>query len=149
MTATLPDLLADRPRAIDFADAPCIGGWAWFDPPNDHEPTASVQSRHEAAVHVCGTCSSPTFARCADTARGLPKAHRRGVWARRNYDLPTRKVSHDDDTRAAQHYRAEASRQDTDPHPTAHASTDTLRRARLRSPDPRYLLPHPRAASHR
>ena len=56
MTATVRDLLAELGPATDFADAACIGRWAWFDPPNDHEAAASVQSRHEAAVHVCGTC---------------------------------------------------------------------------------------------
>jgi len=91
MTATVHDLLAELSPAADFADAPCVGRWAWFDPPNDHEPAASVQSRHEAAVHVCATCPLPTFAHCAATARGLPKAHRRGVWAGRNYDLPNTK----------------------------------------------------------
>jgi hypothetical protein len=85
------DLLAALGPAADFADAPCVGRWSWFDPPGDHEPAASVQSRHEAAVHVCGTCPSPTVARCAATARRLPKAHRRGVWAGRCYDLPTTK----------------------------------------------------------
>ena len=92
------DLLADLARATNFADAPCVGRWAWFDPPNDHEPAASVQSRHEAAVHVCGTCPLPTFARCSATARALPKAHRRGVWAGRCYDLP---LSRPAPTRAA------------------------------------------------
>ncbi len=91
MTATVHDLLAKLSPVTDFADAACIGRWRWFDPPNDHEPAASVASRHEAAVHVCGTCPLPTFAHCAATARGLPKAHRRGVWAGRSYDLPTTK----------------------------------------------------------
>jgi len=42
-------------------------------------------------VHVCATCPLPTLARCAATARTLPKAHRRGVWAGTSYDLPTPK----------------------------------------------------------
>jgi len=71
MTATVRDLLAELGPATDFADAPCVGRWAWFDPPNDHEPAASVKSRHEAAVHVCGTCPLPTMARCTATARTL------------------------------------------------------------------------------
>jgi len=84
---TVGDLLAELGPAPDFAHAPCIGRWALFDPPNEHEPAASVQSRHEAAVRVCGTCPLPTMARCAATARSLPKAGRRGVWAGRSYDL--------------------------------------------------------------
>jgi len=90
MTATVRDLLAALGPATDFADAACIGRWRWFDPPGDHEPAASVHSRHEAAAHLCGTCPLPTFAHCAATARGLPKAHRRGVWAGRCYDQPAR-----------------------------------------------------------
>jgi len=77
MTAT-EDLLAAIGPAADFAGAPCVGRWAWFDPPNDHEPTASVQSRHEAAIHVCGTCPLPTMAHCAATVRALPKRHQPG-----------------------------------------------------------------------
>ncbi len=84
------DLLAELGPATDFAHAPCVGRWALFDPPNDHEAAASVQARHEAAVRVCGTCPLPTMAHCAATARGLPKAGRRGVWAGRSYD-PTPK----------------------------------------------------------
>ena len=91
MTAT-PERLADLTSpAADFADAPCVGRWAWFDPPGDHESAASVQSRHEAAIHVCGTCPLPTMARCVALARALPKPHRRGVWAGTSYDLPTPK----------------------------------------------------------
>ena len=67
----------------------CSPSWEWFDPPNDHEPAASVRSRQEAAVHLCGTCPLPTLARCAATARTLPKAHRRGVWAGQSFDLKT------------------------------------------------------------
>ena len=91
MTATVPDLLAELGPATDFADAPCIGRWRWFDPPGEREPAASVQSRHEAAVHLCGTCPLPTFARCAALSRTLPKAGRHGVWAGRSYDLPATK----------------------------------------------------------
>ena len=87
---TVGDLLAELGPAPGFAHAPCIGRWALFDPPNEHEPAASVQSRHEAAVRVCAACPLPTFAHCAATARGLPKAHRHGVWAGRSYD-PTPK----------------------------------------------------------
>ena len=86
MTAAVRDLLAELGPATDFADAPCIGRWRWVDPPGDHEPAASVQSRHEAAMNVCGSCPLPTFARCAATARALPKAQRRGVWAGRSFD---------------------------------------------------------------
>jgi hypothetical protein len=85
------DLLASSADAHDFTNAPCIGRWRWFDPPGEHEAAASVQSRHEAAVRVCRTCPLPTFAHCAATARALPKAHRRGVWAGRSYDLPATK----------------------------------------------------------
>jgi len=84
------DLLAELGTSHDFTGAPCVGRWRWFDPPGEREPAASVQSRHEAAVHVCGTCPLPTFARCAATARRLPNAHRRGVWAGRCYDQPAR-----------------------------------------------------------
>ena len=84
---TVGDLLAELGPAPDFAHAPCVGRWAWFDPPNDHEAAASVQARHDAAVRVCGICPLPTFAHCAATARSLPKAGRRGVWAGRSYDL--------------------------------------------------------------
>ena len=87
MTAAT-DLLAALSPAPDFSAAPCVGRWSWFDPPNDHEPGASVRERHEAAVRLCGTCPLGTFARCAATARALPKGHRRGVWAGRSYDLP-------------------------------------------------------------
>lgn len=81
MTAA-PERLANlTSQATDFAHAPCIGHWRWFDPPNDHEPAASVQSRHEAAVHLCGTCPLDTFARCAALTRSIPKPHRSGVWA--------------------------------------------------------------------
>ncbi len=90
MTATVHDLLAELGPATDFADAPCVGRWRWFDPPGDHEPAPSVRERHEAAIHVCGRCPLPTFARCAATARTLPKAHRRGVWAGTSYDLPVK-----------------------------------------------------------
>jgi hypothetical protein len=86
MTATVPDLLAELGPATDFADAPCVGRWAWFDPPGEHEAAASVQSRHEAAVRVCGTCPIPVVARCAALARSLPKAGRHGVWAGRSFD---------------------------------------------------------------
>ncbi len=86
MTATVPDLLAELGPATDFADASCIGRWRWFDPPGEREPAASVQKRHEAAVHVCGSCPEGAFARCAATVRGLPKAQRRGVWAGRSFD---------------------------------------------------------------
>ena len=79
-------LLADLGTAHDFAGAPCVGRWSWFDPPGDHEPTASVQSRHEAAVHVCATCPLETFARCAATVRALPKTARHGVWAAHSFD---------------------------------------------------------------
>ncbi len=86
MTAA-PERLADlTSRAADFAHAPCVGRWSWFDPPGDHEPAASVQSRHEAAAHLCTTCPLPTFARCTATVRALPKPHRRGVWAGTSYD---------------------------------------------------------------
>lgn len=85
MTAT-EDLLAAIGPAADFADAACVGRWSWFDPPGDHEPAASVQSRHEAAVHRCATCPLPTLARCAATVRALPKSGRRGVWAGHSYD---------------------------------------------------------------
>jgi len=91
VTNTLSDLLGDLAPAADFADAQCVGRWRWFDPPAELEPTASVRERHEAAVRVCGTCPLPTFAHCAATARALPNAHRRGVWAGRCYDLPTTK----------------------------------------------------------
>ncbi len=84
------DLLAALGPAADFADAPCVGRWGLFDPRGDRESTADLAERHEAAVHVCGTCPLPTFARCAATARALPKAHRRGVWAGRCYDQPPR-----------------------------------------------------------
>jgi len=83
------DLLAELGPATDFADAACIGRWRWFDPPGDHEPAASVRSRHEAAVHLCGTCPLQTFARCAALSRTLPKAGRRGVWAGQSFDLKT------------------------------------------------------------
>ncbi len=85
------DLLAELGPATDFADAPCVGRWRWFDPPGEREAAESVQSRHEAAIHVCGQCPLPVFARCAATARALPKAHRRGVWAGTSYDLPATK----------------------------------------------------------
>jgi len=91
MTATVRDLLAELGPATDFAGAPCVGRWAWFDPRGDRESTDDLAERHEAAVHVCGTCPLPTFARCAATAHSLPKAHRRGVWAGTSYDLPTPK----------------------------------------------------------
>jgi len=91
MTATVRDLLAELGPATDFADAPCVGRWRWFDPPGEREPAASVQSRHEAAIHVCGRCPLPTFARCAALSRTLPKAGRHGVWAGRSYDLPAPK----------------------------------------------------------
>lgn len=61
-TAT-EDLLAAIGPAADFAGAPCVGRWSWFDPPGDHEPSASVRSRHEAAVHLCATCPLTTLAR--------------------------------------------------------------------------------------
>jgi len=112
VTATLPDLLADLAPATDFSDAPCIGRWSWFDPPNDHEPAASVQSRHEAAAHVCGTCPSSIFARCANTARGMRKATPpRCVGRARLRPTDHERQSHDDDPRAAEHCRAEAGRQ--------------------------------------
>jgi len=82
----VPDLLAEFGPATDFAGAPCVGRWAWFDPPGEHEAAASVQSRHEAAVRVCGTCPIPVVARCAALARSLPKAGRHGVWAGRSFD---------------------------------------------------------------
>ena len=91
MTTTVRDLLAALGPATDFADAPCVGRWRWFDPPGEHEPAASVRERHEAAVHVCGTCPLPVFARCAALSRTLPKAGRHGVWAGRSYDLPATK----------------------------------------------------------
>jgi len=80
------DLLADLGHAHDFAGAPCIGRWAWFDGPGTHEAADQVAERHEAARRLCGTCPLPTFARCAATARALPKAQRRGGWAGRSYD---------------------------------------------------------------
>ncbi len=83
---TAPELLAALGPAPDFADAPCVGRWALFDPPADHEPAASVSYRHEAAGRVCATCPLPTFARCAATVRALPKSGRRGVWAGHSYD---------------------------------------------------------------
>ncbi len=81
MTTTVRDLLAELGHAHDFTDAPCVGRWEWFDPPADHEPKASVRERHEAAVHLCGTCPLDTFARCAALTRSIPKPHRSGVWA--------------------------------------------------------------------
>jgi len=84
----LPALLAELGPAPDFSAAPCIGRWALFDPPNDHEAAASVQSRHAAAVRVCAACPLPTFARCAATVRALSKAHRHGVWAGTSFDQP-------------------------------------------------------------
>jgi len=75
------DLLAELGHAHDFAGAPCVGRWSWFDPPGDHEPAASVRSRHEAAVHLCATCPLEHFAACAALARSIPKPHRTGVWA--------------------------------------------------------------------
>lgn len=85
------DLLAALGTATDFAGAACVGRWGLFDPRGDHESTDDLAERHEAASHVCTTCPLPTFARCAATARALPKAHRRGVWAGTSYDLPTPK----------------------------------------------------------
>ncbi len=92
MTAT-DDLLAAIGPAADFAAAPCVGRWSWFDPPGDHEPAASVQSRHEAAVHLCATCPLPTLARCAATVRALPKTGRHGVWAAHSFDTPTKEIT--------------------------------------------------------
>ena len=89
--STMHDRLTELRTSHDFIGAPCIGRWRWTDPPGEHKAAASVQFRHEAAALVCGTCPLPTFAHCAATARGLPKAHRRGVWAGRSYDLPTTK----------------------------------------------------------
>ncbi len=83
---TVDELLAAIGPAADFADAPCVGRWGWFDPPGDHEPAASVRSRHEAAMHVCGRCPLGTFARCAALTRTLSKAARHGVWAGRSFD---------------------------------------------------------------
>ncbi len=86
MTAPVVALLAELGPAADFADAPCVGRWRWFDPPGEREPAASVRERHEAAVHLCGTCPLDTFARCAALTRTLPKAGRHGVRAGRSFD---------------------------------------------------------------
>lgn len=86
---TAHELLAELGPATDFADAPCVGRWRWFDPPGEHEPAASVQSRHEAAMNVCGSCPLGTFARCAALTRTLSKAARHGVWAGRSFDTAT------------------------------------------------------------
>jgi len=91
MTAPVVALLAELGHAHDFTGAACVSRWEWFDPPGDHEPAASVQSRHEAAAHLCGTCPLTTFARCAALSRTLPKAGRHGVWAGRSYDLTATK----------------------------------------------------------
>jgi len=75
------DLLADLGHAHDFADAPCIGRWAWFDGPGTHEAADQVAERHEAARHLCASCPLEHFAACAALLRTIPKPHRRGVWA--------------------------------------------------------------------
>jgi len=79
------DLLADlahaHAHAHDFAGAPCIGRWAWFDPPGDHEAAASVRERHEAARRLCGSCPHENVVACAALLRTIPKPHRSGVWA--------------------------------------------------------------------
>jgi len=81
MTATVHDLLAELGPATDFTGAACVGRWRWFDPRGDRESTDDLAERHEAAVHLCGTCPLDTFARCAALARSIPKPHRSGVWA--------------------------------------------------------------------
>jgi len=66
MTATVPDLFAALGPATDFAGAPCVGRWAWFDPPNDHEPAAAVQSPTKPP----STSAAP--ARCPPWPAALP-----------------------------------------------------------------------------
>jgi len=85
------DLLAALGPATDFTGAACVGRWGLFDPRGDRESTDDLAERHEAAVHVCGTCPLPVFARCAALSRTLPKAGRHGGWAGRSYDLPATK----------------------------------------------------------
>jgi len=57
-------------------------------------------------AHDFAGCPLEHFAACAATARALPKAHRRGVWAGRCYDLPMKGKPHDHDPRPARHSRA-------------------------------------------
>jgi len=90
MTAPVVALLAELGHAHDFTGAACAGRWGLFDPRGDRESTDDLAERHEAAAQMCGTCPLPVFARCAATARALPKAHRRGVWAGTSYDLPVK-----------------------------------------------------------
>ncbi len=84
-------LLAELGPATDFTGAACVGRWGLFDPRGGRESTDDLAERHEAAAHLCGTCPLPVFARCAATARALPKARRRGMWAKHSYDLTTTK----------------------------------------------------------
>ncbi len=81
MTATAHDLLAELGHAHDFADAPCVGRWAWFDGPGTHEAADQVAERHEAAVHLCESCPLEHVTACAALLRTIPKPHRSGVWA--------------------------------------------------------------------
>ena len=97
MTAPVVALLAELGHAHDFTDAPCVGRWRWFDPPGEREPAASVQSRHEAAAHLCGTCPLPTFARCAALSRTLPKPGGTACGPGAATTFPPRKATHDRD----------------------------------------------------
>ncbi len=145
------DLLAALGPAPDFADAPCVGRWSWFDPPNDHEPAV----RSTPATRPLCTCAAPARCRPSPAALPLPAVCPRRTAAVCGRGSATtyrpRKASDDNGPSAAQHYRAahQASTRHTCPRSTVHASADTVRHAGLRTPDPRYLLPHPRATSHR
>lgn len=65
---TAPELLAALGPAPDFADAPCVGRWALFDPPADHEPAASVSYRQRPL----GACAAP--ARCPPSPAARPRS---------------------------------------------------------------------------
>jgi len=151
VTATLPDLLATWPRQPTSPTHPAsVAGRG-----STHPTTTSPPRRSSPATRPLRTCAAPARRPSSPAALTLPAAcarpHHRGVWAGRDYDLPTTKGKATTTTPEPPSTAAPrpAGRQGTNPHPTVPATTDTLRRARLRTHNPRYVLPHPRAASRR
>jgi len=145
------DLLAALAPATDFADAPCVGRWALFDPPNDHE---NPPRRSTPATRPLCTCAAP--ARCPPSPTALPPPapyprRTAAVCGRGAATTNPREASDDHDPRPARHCRAahQADTRRTCPRSTVHATTDTVHRTALPTPDPRCPVPHPRATTHR
>ncbi|OBG48325.1 hypothetical protein [Mycolicibacterium fortuitum] len=70
----LHDLLAALNGAPELPGAACVGMPTAFDPAEHGEPATDVEYRHQAALHLCRTCSA--LASCTEWFDSLKPSKR-------------------------------------------------------------------------